>query len=199
MEYTTNYHLPQWVETDRIQMEDFNAAMASIDAGMQTIKENADTAGRTASTGAGKISSLETRVTAMEQDMKFVKLAGPTSIMATGQDLTFNLSGIDMSKYAALILLTQGAASNGLPIALNNVTVATVLNCGGGMNGTDMTWLQPAGNTVFSYSTCFNGEAGYPTTSQKSGNCTWANITSMKVGGAAAYSGLKCILYGIKA
>ena len=24
MNYTTNYHLPQWVETDRIQMEDFN-------------------------------------------------------------------------------------------------------------------------------------------------------------------------------
>ena len=28
MNYTTNYHLPQWVETDRIQMEHFNQAMA---------------------------------------------------------------------------------------------------------------------------------------------------------------------------
>ena len=34
MEYTTNYHLPQWVETDRIMMGDFNDAMASIDEGM---------------------------------------------------------------------------------------------------------------------------------------------------------------------
>ena len=32
MDYTTNYHLPQWVETDRVQMEDFNAAMAGIDS-----------------------------------------------------------------------------------------------------------------------------------------------------------------------
>ena len=32
MNYTENYHLPQWVETDRVQMEDFNAAMASIDS-----------------------------------------------------------------------------------------------------------------------------------------------------------------------
>ena len=34
MEYTTNYHLPQWVETDRIQMEDFNNAMANIESGL---------------------------------------------------------------------------------------------------------------------------------------------------------------------
>ena len=31
MNYTTNYHLPQWVESDRILMEDFNDAMANID------------------------------------------------------------------------------------------------------------------------------------------------------------------------
>ena len=34
MNYTTNYHLPQWVESDRIMMEDFNAAMAGIDQGI---------------------------------------------------------------------------------------------------------------------------------------------------------------------
>ena len=34
MNYTTNYHLPQWVESDRIMMEDFNEAMASIDEGL---------------------------------------------------------------------------------------------------------------------------------------------------------------------
>ena len=31
MNYTTNYHLPQWVESDRIMMEDFNEAMEAID------------------------------------------------------------------------------------------------------------------------------------------------------------------------
>ena len=34
MNYTTNYHLPQWAETDRIMMEDFNDAMASIETGL---------------------------------------------------------------------------------------------------------------------------------------------------------------------
>lgn len=34
MNYTTNYHLPQWVESDRILMEDFNGAMTNIDQGL---------------------------------------------------------------------------------------------------------------------------------------------------------------------
>ena len=42
MEYTTNYHLPQWVETDRIMMEDFNDAMSGIDGGINEAKEAAE-------------------------------------------------------------------------------------------------------------------------------------------------------------
>ena len=48
MNYTTNYHLPQWVETDRIQMEDFNQAMADIDQGIKDAQETANTAQGTA-------------------------------------------------------------------------------------------------------------------------------------------------------
>ena len=42
MEYTTNYHLPQWVESDRIMMEDFNEAMAAIDGGIKAAQDAAD-------------------------------------------------------------------------------------------------------------------------------------------------------------
>ena len=31
MHYTKTYHLPQWEKSDRIMMEDFNAAMAGIE------------------------------------------------------------------------------------------------------------------------------------------------------------------------
>lgn len=34
MNHTANLHLPQWEKTDRIMMDDFNAAMAAIDAGI---------------------------------------------------------------------------------------------------------------------------------------------------------------------
>ena len=44
MNYTTNYHLPQWAETDRIMMEDFNDAMSDIDQGIKTAQSTADTA-----------------------------------------------------------------------------------------------------------------------------------------------------------
>ena len=34
MNYTTNYHLPQWVKSDRIMMDDFNQMCADIEAGL---------------------------------------------------------------------------------------------------------------------------------------------------------------------
>ena len=34
MNYTTNYHLPQWVESDRIMMEDFNQMCVDIENGL---------------------------------------------------------------------------------------------------------------------------------------------------------------------
>lgn len=37
MDYTQNLHLPQWEESDRIMMDDFNDAMAAIDAAMPRI------------------------------------------------------------------------------------------------------------------------------------------------------------------
>ena len=43
MEYTTNYHLPQWVETDHIMMGDFNEAMANIEEGLNRNAEAAET------------------------------------------------------------------------------------------------------------------------------------------------------------
>ena len=39
MNYTENYQLPQWVESDRVLMEDFNDAMTKIDQGMDAISK----------------------------------------------------------------------------------------------------------------------------------------------------------------
>ena len=41
MNYTTNYHLPQWVEEDRILMEDFNTAMSGIDKSIKGAQDAA--------------------------------------------------------------------------------------------------------------------------------------------------------------
>jgi len=57
MEYTTNYHLPQWVETDRIQMKDFNDAMASIENGLDSANQTAAAVQAQVETGLGELSS----------------------------------------------------------------------------------------------------------------------------------------------
>ncbi len=38
MNYTENYHLPQWAKSDRIMMEDFNGAMSSIENGLTRLE-----------------------------------------------------------------------------------------------------------------------------------------------------------------
>ena len=42
MDYTQNHHLPQWIKSDRIMMDDFNAAFASIDKGLSERNQAVD-------------------------------------------------------------------------------------------------------------------------------------------------------------
>ena len=44
MEYTKNYHLPQWKEDDRIMMRDFNQMCADMEKGLTEAKTTADEA-----------------------------------------------------------------------------------------------------------------------------------------------------------
>ena len=48
MQYTQNYHLPQWVKEDRIMMEDFNAMNSSIESGLTSTANTANAAAATA-------------------------------------------------------------------------------------------------------------------------------------------------------
>ena len=57
MNYTKNYHLPQWVKSDRLMMDDFNAAMADIESGLT---QNAQTAAAANSKTAGDAASATT-------------------------------------------------------------------------------------------------------------------------------------------
>lgn len=42
MNYTEKYHLPQWIESDRIMMDDFNQMCADIEAGLSQAAQTAD-------------------------------------------------------------------------------------------------------------------------------------------------------------
>ncbi len=58
MNYTTNYHLPQWVKEDRIMMDDFNRAMADIEKGLVNAQTVADAARQTANTAHTEATTL---------------------------------------------------------------------------------------------------------------------------------------------
>lgn len=42
MDYTPNHHLPQWVKSDRIMMDDFNQMCRDMEAGLNRAEANAD-------------------------------------------------------------------------------------------------------------------------------------------------------------
>ena len=42
MNYTKNYHLPQWVKSDRIMMDDFNRMCQDMENGLLTVKAEAE-------------------------------------------------------------------------------------------------------------------------------------------------------------
>ena len=80
MNYTENVQLPQWVETDRIMMADFNEAMAKVDQGIEEV---------------------ENRISAQ-------KVAGQTLKEAAAQ-ITFDLDQLDLSQYSQLEFCVRGA------------------------------------------------------------------------------------------
>ena len=104
MNYTTNYHLPQWVESDRILMEDFNDAMAGIDQGIQGAKAAAETAQTTADTAEQKAEALAAAYTPSNQPF-----VGGTYV-GTGEDTTVTLGF--RPKFVVISGMQPGTQSN---------------------------------------------------------------------------------------
>ena len=78
MTKTTNYQLPQWEETDRIMMDDFNDAMAAIDAAMPRIM-----------TGTYTGDGAATRTISLGFTPKCVYVCLPQGTISSGSDRFF--------------------------------------------------------------------------------------------------------------
>lgn len=68
MQYTKNYHLPQWVKEDRIMMNDFNQMCADMEAGLnknaQELKTGLNKAAQDLKTGLDKTAQDAAEATA---------------------------------------------------------------------------------------------------------------------------------------
>ena len=65
MTRTENYQLPQWEENDPVRREDFNGAMASIDAGIAAARQAAKTAQGAADAAQGTANTARTEAAAL--------------------------------------------------------------------------------------------------------------------------------------
>lgn len=86
MTKTTNYQLPKWEKTDRVQMKDFNDMTATLDA---ALKANAD--------------AIAAETTARVAGDALVKLVDLTLLEET-QKWDIDLSGIDLRSFSKLII-----------------------------------------------------------------------------------------------
>ena len=118
MNYTNNYHLPQWVESDRILMEDFNDAMAGIDLGIQGARTAADNA-QAAATAAQNTASAVADAYTPDNKPYVVGYYSGSGIGAQQIDLGFRPSMVIVSgekrttDQTDVMLYTAIAAANG--------------------------------------------------------------------------------------
>lgn len=213
MNHTANYKLPQWVEDDRILMEDFNQAFKNLEDGLTAAKSAADGAATAAEQGQQGVTTLTPRVTALEQAVKLVKLgtiqadsAGTYSLDLSGNDfsafsnliLDCTISGL----YSGAVLFINGDLAGNYHVGSDSASTAGIsLGCEGGGNTHTIAYLHPFENQIScscQRDVLNSYGASYETETMGYSGCGLAGIHSLLVrttGGGVA----KIIVYGIKA
>ena len=156
-------------------------------------------------------STMNTRVaaveTAVDAGARFVKLGGGTANI-TGQTITFNLSGVNMNDYAALLMFSSANGMGGtgyltLVLSINGITTINTLSGSITYTSSGLTVLQPIGSYVSAMALygagAGEGQTATDTGSVRSARITqkWASITSLSVL-CAAVSSATVSLYGVK-
>ena len=80
MTKTTNYQLPKWEKTDRVQMKDFNDMTATLDAALHGLAVSAEAAQAAVDSEAAARAAA---ITALENKSRFTKLKEFTSTEAS--------------------------------------------------------------------------------------------------------------------
>ena len=116
MEYTTNYHLPQWVESDRIMMGDFNQMCSDMEAGLvsnaqaaaaaqaaagnaQNAAENAQASADAAQAEAAKLPYVVGSYTGTGQQMTITLGFRPSFLIINGGVITYSLNSDELATW----------------------------------------------------------------------------------------------------
>ena len=141
MNYTKNYRLPQWVKEDRIMMDDFNAAMSSMESGMTKTAAQAAEAKSIATTAQQTADTAKQGADNAYSPVNKPFVAG--TYVGTGADKTFNLG----FRPACVMIAGLGSHDGGNSNYVSNYFGVT---CGGVL--TDRVRLTDTGFTVLASS-----------------------------------------------
>ena len=125
MEHTQNYHLPQWVKSDRIMMDDFNAAMASIESGMSANAQAAAAARSAANSAQSTANSAQSTANSALSSKPYVV----GTYTGTGANLTVNVG------FRPSFVIISGLTSASRMDDVYRFGVYGCATTGGGMTG----------------------------------------------------------------
>ena len=112
MDYTNNYHLPQWVKSDRIMMDDFNQMCANIDSNLAATAQtavNAQSAASAAQSAANAAKSAAANAQSTANTARQEAAALPYAVgtyTGTGATLSIKLG------FRPSFVIITGAASS---------------------------------------------------------------------------------------
>ena len=174
MEYTENYHLPQWEPTDRVLRADFNDAMSDID---DALKANADS------------------VTDLANRSRFTKLKEFTSTEASSF-LEIYLNDIDWASWDKVHVDVKASRGGNYFLYLTDATSSDphigYISCG----GYEGNWApRITFNVGFRADRTIDIVCGSNT---KNGSATYAQLVKMVFSGATMPAGAHYIFWGEK-
>ena len=193
MKRTTNYSLPTWEKSDFIQMSDFNDLTHKLDS---ALKGHDDTLNTKADTSA--VTAVQQEVAAAREANCLVKLAGPLVTTAANAAMEFDLSQVDMTKVAALMITFSATSSNGsMNIAVNDTTLGTA--CSNSWSSTaGLLWLMPMNGEVSFVSTLTTSKSN-STTAGYGGNksISWNAVSKISLTGTSD-AGASATLFAVR-
>ena len=130
MTKTTNYQLPKWEKTDRVQMKDFNDMTATLDEVLHGLAVSAEAAQAAVDSEAAARAAA---ITALENKSRFTKLkevnvSGSTDVTRPSS-YTLNVGDIPWAQYDKVHIDLCYAASGSLCLNGSSTTFLSLEGC----------------------------------------------------------------------
>ena len=190
---TANYGLPKWEKSDFIKMEDFNDAFGKIESALSGHDDTLNTKADTSS-----VTAVQQEVAAAREANCLVKLAGPLVTTAANAAMEFDLSQVDMTKVAALLVVFSISASSGTGAVSANDSVVSTICSNNGSTSAGIVWLVPLNGKVGAFSTYAVTRSNASTMSSgANASVAWTALNKVTISGTS-YSGATATLFAVK-